>query len=118
VLKHINDVNVFLDPEGNTVAHLIAMYGQEHLLSMFLERGLDIIKINSHNLTAFDYIIRNDDGKFMKKLWKMVGTNNLFSKFLIKAIKEKNEDCYQAMTELATPKEIQSLGTSCLIAAC
>jgi ankyrin repeat protein len=118
VLKHIDDVNVPLDPEGNTVAHLIAMYGQEHLLSMFLERDLDLIKINSHNLTAFDYIIRNDDHKFMKKLWRVVGTNNLFSKFLTKVIKEKKEDCYQAMIELATPQEIESLGTSYLIAAC
>lgn len=57
----LDDINMPLDPQGNTTAHYLAKYGLVHLIEEFHRKGLNLAARNENGETTVSLAIKNND---------------------------------------------------------
>src|ERR1035441_7233414 len=72
IMGLFEDINIALDPDQKTIAHIVALYGLRHLVEPLWKVGVDFTRRCKAGDTAVSLAIRNDDSKLLKTILKYV----------------------------------------------
>jgi ankyrin repeat protein len=114
VLAKSKDINISLDKEKNTAAHLAVQFGLIDLLPFLLSRGADFTQKNAKELTPFHLAIIQDDDEMLEELLKLVKQENWPTDLYELAQKYSKSHCLQLLKKKLGDKNtsIQVLNSS------
>lgn len=71
LLKYSNDINLPLDTQGNTPAHITVMHGAHRILPLLIESGAAFLILNKKNQTPYHLAVHQKDDDFLERLLKL-----------------------------------------------
>lgn len=99
MLKKCGDINVVVDSDGDTVAHVAAQFGMVNIIKHAKSRGLDLLARNKNGFTCLHIAIKNHDKYLLRVILKLIAPAKCPNDVVDYALREKNKGCLKVLSE-------------------